>query len=95
MILGSTGPSLAPPLLGKSATVPRSGTATSWRRRRHREMFMFSAVRTTHAAGAGCRLTFRHDAQARAKASSTRSWAVSWSPTLTRTARRHSSLAPR
>jgi hypothetical protein len=29
-------------------------------------MFAFSAVRTTHAAGAGCLLTARHDAQARA-----------------------------
>jgi len=27
--------------------------------RRHREMFAFSAVRTTHAAGAGCLLTLR------------------------------------
>jgi hypothetical protein len=40
-------------------------------------MFMFSAVRTTHAAVAGCRLTVRHDAHARANASATTSCAVS------------------
>lgn len=44
----------------------------------------FSAVRITPAVGAGCLLTVRHDARARANASSTRSWSVSWSPTLTR-----------
>jgi hypothetical protein len=53
--------------------VPGSATETSRRRRRHREMFIFSAVRTTHALGAGCLLTVRHDEQALAKASSTRS----------------------
>jgi hypothetical protein len=55
-------------------------------------MFAFSAVRTTHAAGAGCLLTVRQDAQARANASATSSCAVSWSPTLIRTVRRNSSL---
>jgi hypothetical protein len=70
----------------------RSATDTSRRRRRHREMFAFSAVRTTHATGAGCLLTMRQDAQARAKASSTSSCAVSRSPTLTRTVNRQSSL---
>jgi hypothetical protein len=34
------------------------------------EPVAFSAVRTTHAAGAGFLLTVRHDAHARAKASS-------------------------
>ena len=95
MILGSTGLSDVPPAVGRSATVPGSGTGSSRRRRRHREMFAFSAVRTTHAAGAGCLLTVRHDAQARVNASSTRSWAVSRSPTLTRMVRRHSSLVLR
>ena len=42
---------------------------------------MLSAVRTAHAFGAGCLLTVRQDAHARANASSTRSLAVSWSPT--------------
>jgi hypothetical protein len=55
-------------------------------------MFRFSAVRTTHAAGAGCLLTVRQEAQARAKASATSSCALSWSPTVTRTVRRQSSL---
>jgi hypothetical protein len=32
-------------------------------------MFAFSAIRTTHAFGAGCLLTVRHEAQARADAS--------------------------
>ena len=40
-------------------------------------------------------LTDGHDAHARAKASATRSCAVSRSPTLTSTANRHSSLASR
>jgi hypothetical protein len=40
-------------------------------------MFRFSAVRTTHAAGAGCLLTVRQEAQARAKASATSSCALS------------------
>ena len=56
---------------------PGPGTDTSRRSRRHREMFAFSAVRATHPKGAGCLLTVRHDAQARSKASSTRSRAVS------------------
>ena len=43
-------------------------------------------------AGAGCLLTVGHDAQARANATATRSCAVSWSPTLTKTARRQSFL---
>jgi hypothetical protein len=58
-------------------------------------VFVFSAVRTTHAAGAGCLPTVRHDAHARAKASATSSCAVSWSPTLIKTVRRQSSLDPR
>ena len=73
MMLGSTGLSDAPWAAGSLTTVPGSATETSRRRRRHREMFIFSAVRTTHALGAGCLLTVRHDEQARAKASSTRS----------------------
>jgi hypothetical protein len=92
MVPGSTGLSDPPQTTGRSATVPGSGTDTSRRRRRHREMFAFSAVRITHAAGAGCLLTVRHDEQARAKASSTRSCAVSRSPTLIRTVRRQSSF---
>ena len=95
MILGSTELPAAPPAAGRSATSARSGTATSRPRRRHREIPVFSAVRTTQAAGTGCLLTVRHDAQALAKASSTRSCAVSRSPTLTTTANRHSSLASR
>jgi hypothetical protein len=51
----------------------------------------FSAVRTTQACGGGCRLTFRHDAHARAKASATMSCAVSMSPTLASAVRRQSS----
>ena len=51
----------------------------------------FSAVRTTQARGVGCRLTFRHDAHARAKASAIMSCAVSMSPTLASTVRRQSS----
>ena len=58
-------------------------------------MFAFSAVRTNHAVGAGCLLTVRHEAHARAKASATRSCAVSLSPTLSKTVNRHSSLALR
>jgi hypothetical protein len=92
MIRGSTGVPDAALIVGRSVTMPGSGTETSRRRRRHREMFAFSAVRTTQAAGAGCLPTVRHDAHARAKASATSSCAVSWSPTLTRTVRRHSSL---
>ena len=91
MIRGSTGP-LGPSGLARSAIAAGSGIGTSLRRRRHREMFAFSAVRTTHAAGAGCLLTVRHEAHARAKASATRSCAVSLSPTLSRTVNRHSSL---
>jgi hypothetical protein len=78
-----------------SRTAAWSGTTTSWRRRRQRETFMLSAVRTTHAFGDGCLLTLCHAVQARANASATRSCAVSRSPTLTRTARRQSSLASR
>jgi transposase len=81
--------------LGRSATSARSGTGTSRRRRRHREILAFSAVWTTNAAGAGCLLTAGHDAQARAKASATRSCAASRSPTLTTTVNRHSSLTSR
>ena len=79
----------------RSATAPGSGSGTSLRRRRHRETFAFSAVRTTHAVGAGCLLTVPQDAHARAKASATRSCAVSRSPTLTRTMRKQSSFAAR
>jgi len=91
MIRGSTELADVALVAGTSVTMPGSGTDTSRRRRRHRETFAFSAVRTTQAAGAGCLLTVRHDAHARAKASATNSCAVSWSPTLTRTVRRHSS----
>jgi hypothetical protein len=42
--------------VGNSRLRPRA------RRRRHQEMFALSAVRTTHAAGAGCLPTVRHDA---------------------------------
>jgi hypothetical protein len=87
---GSTG--LTPSVAATSARAPGSAIATSRRLRRHREMLTFSAVRTTHASGAGCLPTFRHDAHARANASATNSWAVSRSPTLTRTVIRHSSL---
>src|SRR5262249_32863761 len=92
IIWESIRPQGTPSIVGMSATVAGSGTATSRRRRRHQEMFAFSAVRTTHAAGAGCVLIVRHEAHARAKASATRSCAASWSPTLTSTVRRHSSL---
>jgi hypothetical protein len=97
MILGSTEPPAPrrPPAAGPSARSARSGVGTSRRRRRHREILTFSAVRTTHAAGAGCLLTVRHDAQALAKASSTRSCAASRSPALTRTMNRHSFLNSR
>ena len=44
-----------------------SGSDTSRRRCRHREMLALSAARTTHSAGPGCLLTDRHDVQARAK----------------------------
>jgi hypothetical protein len=54
---------------------------------------MFSAVRTTHARGAGCRLTVRHDVQARVKASATRSSASGRPATLTCTIRTQSSRA--
>ena len=91
MIRGSTVLPNVSPTAGKSATVPGSDTGTSRRRRRHRETLRFSAVRTTQAFGAGCLLMVRQDAQARAKASSTSSRAVSWSLTLIRTVRRHSS----
>ena len=43
--------------------MPGSGTGTSRRRSRHQEIFAFGAVQTTHAAGAGCLLTARHDAK--------------------------------
>jgi hypothetical protein len=94
MICGSTAPP-GPSLLARSAIAAGSGIGNSLQRRRHREMFAFSAVRTTHAAGAGCLLTVRHDAQARTNASATRSCAASLSPTLSKTVNRHSSLALR
>jgi hypothetical protein len=92
MIRGSTGLPDAPSAAGTSMTTPGSAMTISRRRRRHQEMLVFSAVRTTHAAGAGCLLTVRHDAQALAKASATSSCARSWSPTLISTVRRQSSL---
>jgi hypothetical protein len=92
MIRGSTGPPNGSPAAGRSASTPGSANGTSRRRRRHRDTCAFSAVLTTHAAGAGCRPTVRHRAHARAKASATRSCAASWSPTLTMTVNRHSSL---
>jgi hypothetical protein len=92
MIRGSTGLSAAAYPAAGRANTPGSGSDISRRRRRHREMLAFSAVRTTHAAGAGCLLTDRHDAQARAKASSTSSCATSRSLTLTRTENGHASL---
>ncbi len=76
MVDAVTGLSVRSAVAG-SAARPGSGTDTSRRRRRPREMFAFSAVRTTHAAGAGWLLTACHDAKARANASSTRSFAVS------------------
>jgi hypothetical protein len=90
MIRGSTG--AAGLAAGRSASTPGSASGTSRRRRRHRDTCAFSAVRTTHAAGAGCVPTVRHDAHARANASATRSCARSRSLTLTRTVNRHSSL---
>ncbi len=54
MILGSTEEPETSPDAGWSATSARSGTGTSRRRLRHREIPAFSAVRTTQAAGAGC-----------------------------------------
>jgi hypothetical protein len=55
MIRGSTESSEDSLMAGGSAIVPGSGTDTS--RRRHREKLVFSAVRATHALGAGCLLT--------------------------------------
>lgn len=52
-------------------------------------------MRTTQASGAGCLLTVRQDDHARENASSTSSCAVSWSPMLTTTVRKHSSAALR
>lgn len=66
---------------------------TSRRVRRQRETWWFSAVRTTHAAGDGCRLTFDQPAQARANASATASSAAARSVPLAMTVRRHGSLA--
>lgn len=58
------------------------------RRRRHQDTRMLRAVRTTHAAGAGCRLSCGQEAQARAYASATRSSASARSPVPASTARR-------
>lgn len=66
MIRGSTEWPAVSSLAGISATMLGSDTDISRRWRRHREMFAFSAVRTTQAAGAGWLPTLRHDAQARA-----------------------------
>lgn len=66
--------------------------ATSRRVRRHRETWWFRAVRTTHADGAGWRLTFGQLAHARAKASATASSAAARSVPEATSARRHGSL---
>ncbi len=50
-----------------------------------------SAMRTTHARGAGWRRTFRHDSHARANASATWSLASCTLPVLATTALRHGS----
>ena len=52
---------------------------------------MFSAVRTTHARGAGWWLTVRHDIQALVNASATWSSASCGLPTTATTARRQGS----
>jgi hypothetical protein len=70
----------------------RPSTVISRRRRRHQDTWVFSAVRTTQARGAGCSRTLRQDIQARVNASATRSSASCLSPTLTSTIRRQSSL---
>ena len=75
---------------GEAGSCPARGT--SRRRRRHHDTRVFTAVRTTHATGAGCRLTFAQDLQARAKASATSSSARCGSTPLAATARRHLSL---
>ena len=49
--------------------MPGSGTETSRRRRRHREMFAFSAMRTTQTSGQRDPPGISHEAHARAKAS--------------------------
>ena len=53
---------------------------------------VFTAVRTTHAMGDGCRLTFAQGLQARAKASATNSFARWRLTPLAATARRQLSL---
>jgi hypothetical protein len=60
-------------------------------RRRHHDAPAFSAVRTTHARGAGWRRTFRHDNHALANASATWSSASCTLPVLAATALRHGS----
>jgi hypothetical protein len=64
------------------ATRSWSTSGSSRRRLRHRDLRTLTAVRTTHAAGAGWRLTFRRSAQARANASATCSSSSSMSPVL-------------